>query len=162
MNLAPGTKLSKILDSHWKLKIFFITHLPMAFLSGLNVTSYSEEEATVSLPHTYLTKNPFRSIYFACQAMAAEFSTGALCLLAMEKHASDVSLLVVKVESSFIKKATGLVHFKCSDGKKVDHTLAESISENEPKTITLTSIGKDKKGDKIAEFHITWSFKPRT
>lgn len=134
----------------------------MAFLAGLRVLSYSEEQATVSLPHTYLTKNPFRSIYFACQAMAAEFSTGALCLLALEKHATDVSLLVVKVEGSFTKKGTGLVLFSCSDGKKVDRTVAESISENEPKTITLTSIGRDKEGDKIAEFHITWSFKPRT
>lgn len=162
MNLSSENSISSILESRWRLRLFFIRHLPMAFLAGLQVPYYNEKQATVTLPYKYLTKNPFRSIYFACQAMAAEFSTGVLCLLALEKHSSNVSLLVVKVEGSFTKKGTGVISFTCPGGAGVNRAVTESISQNKSKTITLKSIGKDETGDVISEFKVTWSFKPRT
>lgn len=161
MNLSTENKFSSILESPWRLKLFFIKNLPMAFLAGLQVPSYDEHHATVSLPYKYLTKNPFRSIYFACQAMAAEFSTGILCLLSLEKFAADISLLVVKVEGTFTKKAVGVVSFTCSDIQELYHVIEESISQNKSQSITLTSTGKDETGDRVAEFKVTWSFKPR-
>lgn len=148
--------------SSWKLKLFFIRHLPMAFLSGLNVESFDESRAVVSLPFSYLTKNPFRSIYFACQAMAAEFSSAVICLQSIEKYDTDLSLLVTGLEAKFIKKATQKIFFSCEKPDDQDQILEQCITGNSPVEIPYTSIGRNESGEIVAEFQITWSFKPRT
>ena len=50
--------------------------MPIAWLSGLKIISLDQNECTVSIPYKRLTQNPFHSVYFASQAMAAEMSTG--------------------------------------------------------------------------------------
>jgi len=161
MKLGSEPNISAIFKSNWKLSLFFIRHLPMAFLSGLKIRTFNEDKAIVSLPYTYLTKNPFRSIYFACQAMAAEFSTAVICLQTIEKYDTDLSLLVVGLEAGFVKKATGRITFTCNKPEGQDQKLEQCISKKSPKEITFTSVGKDESGEIVAEFHITWSFKPR-
>lgn len=162
MKLGTERNISSVFKSQWKLNLFFIRHLPMAYLSGLKISSFSEDKASVTLPHTYLTKNPFRSIYFACQAMAAEFSTAILCLQTIEKYETDLSLLVVGIKADFVKKATGLISFTCNKPENQDEILHKCISDNNPEEITFVSIGRDESGEKVAEFYITWSFKPRS
>ena len=39
-----------------------------------------KKEATVLMKYKWLNTNPFRSVYFACLQMAAEFSTGIICM----------------------------------------------------------------------------------
>lgn len=46
----------------------------------------------------------FRSTYFACLAMAAEMSTGALAMAHLYHSDPPVSMLVVKLESEYFKK----------------------------------------------------------
>lgn len=150
-----------MLDSPLKLKLYFLRNLPMAFLAGLRIVSYNSNQATVSLPYKYLTKNPFRSIYFACQAMAAEFSTAVLCLQELARHEADVSLIVVHVEGTFTQKAEGRVSFSCEDNGTLGRAISESIAMDEARTVTLNSIGKNSDNETVAEFTITWSFKPR-
>ena len=162
MKLGSESDISAIFRSKWKLNLFFIRHLPMAFLSGLKIRTFDENKAVVTLPYSYLTKNPFRSIYFACQAMAAEFSSAVICLQTIEKYETDLSLLVVGLEAGFVKKATGLISFTCQKPDQQDELLDQCISQNSAQEITFTSIGRDKDGEKVAEFHITWSFKPRS
>lgn len=161
MRLSSGMPVSKMIESPARLKLFFIRHLPMAFLAGLRIRSADENHATVSLPYKYLTKNPFRSTYFACQAMAAEFSTGIMCLQALDQFDSDISLLVVKVEADFLKKATDTVLFTCKDEDSLFRTVEESVRYNDARKVSLQSIGSDSQGNTVAEFTITWSFKPR-
>lgn len=162
MRLSSGTSVAKMLESPLRLKLFFLSNLPMALLAGLRVRSVDENHATVSLPYKYLTKNPFRSTYFACQAMAAEFSTGIMCLQALEKFDEDISLLVVRVEAEFLKKATATVSFTCLDEGSLMRVLQESVKNREAQKITLHSTGSDGDGDTVAEFKVTWSFKPRS
>ncbi len=161
MNLGSKTNISTLFKSNWKLRLFFIRHLPMAFLAGLRVKSFDEKSAVVTLPFTYLTKNPFRSIYFAAQAMAAEFSTAVICLQTLEKYETDLSLLVVGLKAEFVKKATGLISYTCQKPEKQDSILEQCILQKSAEEITFTSTGRNKSGEKVAEFHITWSFKPR-
>nr|WP_282958232.1 DUF4442 domain-containing protein [Halalkalibaculum roseum] len=142
--------------------MFFIRHLPMAFLSGLKIKAFSEYKAVVTLPFTYLTKNPFRSIYFACQAMAAEFSSAIICLQTIENYETDLSLLVTGLEATFTKKATQKISFTCEKPQEQDELLEQCISSEQAQEITYTSIGRNESGEKVAEFLITWSFKPRT
>lgn len=162
MKLGSERNISTIFKSRWKLNLFFIRHLPMAFLAGLKINSFSEEKAIVTLPFTYLTKNPFRSIYFACQAMAAEFSTAIICLQTVDNYETDLSLLVVGIEAVFVKKATSITSFVCNKPDGQDEILDKCISENNPEEITFISTGRDEAGEMVSEFHITWSFKPRS
>ena len=72
--------LRKLLLNSFKFKLFLLKELPMGFLAGMKVRELTEEKGVVTIPYKYLTKNPFKSMYFACLAMAAELSTGILCI----------------------------------------------------------------------------------
>jgi hypothetical protein len=60
-----------------KLNLFTFFKLPSAFWSGVRVKSISPEVCEVTVKHRWFNQNPFNSMYFAVQAMAAEFTTGA-------------------------------------------------------------------------------------
>jgi hypothetical protein len=162
MNLTSKQKVTSVFNNRWKLALFFARHLPMAFLAGLNIISFDKNHATVSIPYKYLTKNPFRSIYFACQSMAAELSTAIICLQSLEKFDADLSLLVIKLEAEFTKKANDTISFTCLNEENLDEIFKECITENTSQSLTLKSTGIDQNGDSVAEFNITWSFKPRS
>jgi hypothetical protein len=72
-------KLMKILPS--KLNTFLMLKLPSAWISGVRVKKISKSECEVGVKHRWINQNPFNSMYFAVQAMAAEMSTGALVML---------------------------------------------------------------------------------
>lgn len=159
MNMA--TDLTATLKNPFKFRLFLIKKLPMAFLAGIRLVEISEKGSAVSIRYKYLTQNPFRSLYFACLAMAGEFSTGVLAIQHIHKFRQPVSMLVVHLEADFLKKATGKVVFSCRDGEKIKRTIEEAISSGEGKMLVTTSAGVNEEGDKVAEFRITWSFKAR-
>lgn len=134
----------------------------MAYLAGLKIVEFNEEKAVVSVPFKFLNKNPFNSIYFACLAMAGELSTGVLAMMNTYKMNPSVSLLVVGLEAVFVKKAVGLIKFECVQGKEFQTAVLESIETGESRKVVAESIGTDEKGDQVAKFRITWSFKAKT
>ena len=142
--------------------MFLLSHLPNAFFSGVRIRNLSESSCEVTVPYKWFTKNPFRSTYFACLSMAAEMSTGALCLVHLSKRDPPVSMLVVKVESEYFKKATGRTSFICEDGLKIRESIEQAIQTGEAKAIRARSVGKNSDGATVAEFFITWSFKVRS
>lgn len=151
----------QLVKSPWRFKLFLLKRLPMAFLAGLRVTQANPESAAVTLSLGYLTKNPFRSIYFACQAMAAEFSTGILAMHAIEQTGHPFSLLVVGMEAEFCKKATGTITFKCTNGERLIQTAEQCMKDNKSYTCGAISIGTDEQGEVVAKFNVQWSFKPK-
>ena len=64
-----------------KLNFFLFFKLPSAFWSGVRVKSISKEQCIVTVKHRWFNQNPFKSLYFAVQAMAAELTTGALVMM---------------------------------------------------------------------------------
>lgn len=151
----------QLVKSPWRFKLFLLKRLPMAFLAGLRVTRANTESASVTISLWHLTKNPFRSIYFACQAMAAEFSTGILAMHAIEQTGHPFSLLVVQLQAEFTKKATGTITFECTGGERLIQTAEQCLKDHQPNTCTVTSIGTDVQGATVAKFNVTWSFKPK-
>lgn len=133
----------------------------MALLAGLRVASAGPNSAMVTVSLSYLTKNPFRSIYFACLAMAAELSTGILVMNAIEQTDRPFSFLVVGLEAEFMKKATGTVTFQSSDGAAIMQTVQQCEEKEIAGSCTATSIGENENGETVAIFSITWSFKPK-
>jgi hypothetical protein len=117
--------------------------------------------SVVSVPYKWFSQNPFRSTYFACLSMAAELSTGCLAMACIYKRVPPVSMLVVKVESGYFKKATGLSLFTCRDGDQFNEVIDECIRSGQPGIVRARSEGRNREGEMVAEFFITWSFKPK-
>ncbi|NCI51450.1 DUF4442 domain-containing protein [Sediminibacterium roseum] len=145
-----------------KFRLFMLSRLPAAFFAGLRVKELSGHKAVVSVRYKWFTQNPFRSMYFAVQSMAAEMSTGLLASGHIYKRNPAISMLVVGIEAKFFKKATDVVSFTCNDGEAILQQIEEAVVTGEPRTIKCRSEGTDIAGDVVSEFFITWSFKART
>ncbi len=142
-----------------KFRLYLFTNLPSAFYSGLRIVEADADHCIVTVPYKRFTRNPFRSTYFACLSMAAEMSTGLLAMAPIYKSDPKVSMLVVGMETSFTKKATGLTSFICSDGAAIRKTIANARATGEAQTVKVRSTGTSSNGDMVAEFFLTWSFK---
>lgn len=151
----------KIITSPISFAFFKLVKLPAAFIAGLKVGYIDEEKTVILVKHGWLNQNPFKSMYFAVQAMAAEMSTGLFPVGQTYKRSPAVSMLVVGLEAKFVKKATGLIAFTCTDGLMVAETIEDAIQSKEGKTIVCKSIGTNTNGEVVAEFNITWSFKSK-
>ena len=145
-----------------KFRLFLLWRLPAAYISGVRVRRIDETKAVVTVPYKWLSQNPFRSTYFACLSMAAEMSTGILALAEIHKRKPGVSMLVVKVDSEYFKKATDRSSFVCEDGPLFQQAIEETIATGEARTVRARSVGRNKAGEVVAEFWITWSFKVRS
>ena len=91
----------------------------MAFLAGLKIVHIDEEVCRISTRLTFLTKNPFRSTYFAVLSMAAELSTGLYALLFTTGIQPSVAVIITGLNARFLKKATGTTIFTCREGEKL-------------------------------------------
>jgi 16S rRNA U1498 N3-methylase RsmE len=98
-------------------------------------------------------------MFWAVQGMAAELSTGALIIMKIKQLNRNISMLVIKNEAQFIKKAKGQIIFSCSQGKEIDMLLQKAIETGIGQTITLTAEGRDAYGDVVSVFNFLWSVK---
>jgi len=152
----------KIVANKFKFRLFMLKNLPAAYFSGLQVTEISEKKAVVTIPYKFLTQNPFKSIYFASQAMAAELSTGVIAMSQVHGRKPRVSMLVFNMRADFTKKATNKIAFTCNDGLKIKNAVDESIRTGEGVVVEAKSVGTDTSGNVVSEFYFTWTFKPKS
>lgn len=148
-----------LIKDPFKYRIFLLRKLPAAYFSGLKVRAVDEASCSVSVPFKWFTQNPFRSTYFACLGMAAEMSTGILCMAHIYKRNPPLSMLITGMESKFSKKAIGKTIFVCKDGMMVKQAVEKAISSGAAQPIKLHSCGYNQQNELIAEFWFTWSFK---
>lgn len=159
---SMAEQFRQLVASPAKLMLFMLTKLPMAYIVGLRVKALSHEMAVVTVPYKYLNKNPFNSIYFACLSMAAELSTGVLCMMYTYKSDPIISMLVVYMEADFTKKATGKITFTCKDGNQIQQAAEHTKLTGEGVTVVTTSIGLNETGDQVAVFRFKWSLKAKS
>ena len=134
----------------------------MGFIAGLKIAALNETNASVSVKFKWLNKNPFRSIYFAVLAMAAELSTGVLAFAQVYQRRPAVSMLVVKMNAEFYKKAVGKITFTCNDGALIDAAVEQTIATKEGTVVECTSVGVNEQNEVVARFILTWSFKAKS
>ena len=151
-----------MMNHPFKLRWFLLSRLPSAYFAGVRLREIDKSKAVTTVPYKWFSQNPFRSTYFACLSMAAELSTGTLAMSSIFKRKPPVSMLVVKVESEYFKKATGRTTFTCHDGELFQEVVENCIRTNEAATVRARSEGVNSKGQIIAEFYITWSFKVKS
>ena len=145
----------KISVSSFNKFLFF--KLPSAFISGVRVKQIDENKCVVTVKHRWINQNPFNSMYFAVQAMAAELSTGALVISEIQKSGKKISMLVANNKSNFSKKATGRITFTCNDGAMAAQSIQEAIATGEGQTFWMKSLGTNEKGEQVSEMDFEWS-----
>lgn len=136
-----------------------LAKLPSAFFCGVRLRSINPQQAVVSVPYKWFSQNPFHSIYFACQAMAAEMSTGVLAIGHLHRRQPDVSMLVTRISATFSKKAKERIFFTCNDGDAMLRKIEEAAATGNGTSFTATSIGQTAAGELVSSFEIEWSFK---
>ena len=140
-----------------KLNTFLFLKLPSAFWCGVRVKSISPVKCVATVKHRWLNQNPFNSMYFAVQAMAAELTTGALVMYQIKKSGRNISMLVANNKGNYTKKAKGRITFTCNDGYLIEEAIRKTIASGDGETIWLKSVGRDEKGDKVSEMDFEWS-----
>ena len=145
-----------------KFRLFMLQRLPSALFAGLRVKTLDEKHSIVTVKYKWFNQNPFKSMYFAVQSMAAEMSTGLLASAQVYQRNPAVSMLVVGLEAKFVKKAVDTISFTCEDGDAIDEAVGSSIATGEGRMVKCHSIGTNLAGEVVSEFWITWSFKART
>lgn len=160
--MSNTAEFLRLIKHPFKFNLFMLSKLPSAFFCGVRVMDADESKCAVKVPYKWLSQNPFKSTYFACLSMAAEMSTGLLCMMHLHKRQPAVSMLVVKIEGNFFKKATGITVFTCEDGNAIKRTIEDAVISNEGKIITSKSYGRNCNGEIVAEFAVTWSFKVKS
>lgn len=159
---APrGAALRRRMRSPALMRLFLLSRLPLGWFAGLRVRHLDAARCEVVVPRGWRTQNPFRSTYFAAQAMAAELSTGALALAAVEDAGGTISMLVTEMNAEFGKKAVADATFVCDDGAAMADAVREAAESGEGVTVEATSVGRMADGTEVARFRFTWSFKRR-
>jgi hypothetical protein len=163
MNFTPREeRVRRQVLGRWGFTGYLWLRLPLAALAGLRVLSLDEQRCVVRLPGGWRTTNPFRSTYFAAQAMAAEMSTGAPGMLAVAGTEGAVAMLVREVRGSFTRKAVGPSLFTCADVEAIRATVTRAMQSGEGQTVTARSVGRLTDGEEVSAFEVTWSFKRRS
>ena len=133
--------------------------LPSAYFTGVRVKKISENSCTTTVKHRWINQNPFNSMFWAVQGMAAELSTGALVMAFIKENDANVSMLVANNKATFSKKAKGRITFTCNDGAAIKSAIEKTISNGEGQTCWMKATGTDVAGDIVSVFEFEWTVK---
>lgn len=142
-----------------KFNKFVFFKLPSAYICGVRVKAIDANSCTVSVKHRWINQNPFNSMYFAVQAMAAELTTGALVISQIQQSGRKISMLVANNKGNFTKKATGRITFVCNDGHLIADAIKKTIETGEGQTFWMKSIGTNEEGIQVSEMDFEWSIR---
>ena len=145
-----------------KLNAFLSFKLPSAYLCGVRAKHIDDVQCKVSVKHRWINQNPFNSMFWAVQGMAAELTTGALVMAKIKASGHPISMLVANNNASFSKKATGRINFICTDGRKIDEAINKAIATGDGQTIWMNSVGTNEDGIEVSSFNFEWTIKVRS
>ena len=148
MNISPS-----------KLNTFLLFKLPSAYLTGVRTKHIDDTTCIVTVKHRWINQNPFNSMFWAVQGMAAELTTGALVMQNIRQSGKKISMLVANNNATFTKKATGRITFACNEGHKIDDALAKAIETGEGQTVWLNANGVNADGTEVSSFNFEWTLK---
>ena len=140
---------------------FLFLKLPSAFLCGVRLGSLNKERAVVTVTLNFLNKNPFKSMFWAVQGMAAELATGAIILSEVRNSTVPISMLVTRNEAEFLKKAKGKITFTCTDVALLKNQFAKHLQSETGTRFWMQSEGVDEQGEVVSRFRFEWSVKAK-
>ena len=134
--------------------------LPAAWITGVRISSISDTKCEVKVRFKWINQNPYRSMFWAVQGMAAELTTGMLLTKSIQESNTNISMLLVGNKSNFYKKAVGKIKFICDQGETAKE-LINLTKKNITHKAWLKAKGFDETGDMVSEFDFEWSCKKR-
>lgn len=140
-----------------KFNKFTFFKLPAAWWTGVRVKSITEQRCVVMVKHGWRNQNPFKSMFWAVQGMAAELSTGAMVINQIRESGKKISMLVQNNNAHFSKKATGRITFTCEDGHLIKEAIDKTVVTGEGQTFWMKSIGVDDDGVVVSTFNFEWT-----
>jgi Domain of unknown function (DUF4442) len=142
-----------------KMKRFLMLKLPAAYLCGVRLQEIDTSKSVVTVKYKWINQNPFKSMYFAVQSMAAELTTGAIVIKKITESGKKISMLVTNHKGIFTKKAVGLITFTCNDVNLIDEAIKRTIETGEGQTIVMKSVGINENGEQVSAYEFEWSLK---
>ena len=139
------------------INIFTFFNLPSAWWSGVRVVKITPVTCDVKVHLLWINKNPFNSMFWAIQGMAAELSTGVLIMQEAKDLDIKISMLVINNKANFTKKAKGKLVFSCRPNDLIKNTFQNLLETKNPQTLWLQSRGIDEKGDTVSTFDFEWT-----
>ena len=136
--------------------------LPAAYFTGVRTKSIDDTTCVVTVKHRWINQNPFNSMFWAVQGMAAELTTGALVMTKIKASGKKISMLVANNNATFTKKATGRITFICKEGHKIDEAIRKAIETGEGQTVWLSANGVNKDGVEVSSFNFEWTLKVKS
>ena len=141
----------------WSINSFLFFKLPSVWWCGIRVRAISSESCSSNVRLGWFNKNPFKSLFWAVQGMAAELTTGILIMQAITASKKRISMLVLNNKANFSKKAKGLISFNCYQGEKINEVINRLLESKKPQTLWVKSVGKDESGDVVSSFEFEWT-----
>jgi len=142
-----------------KLNSFLMFKLPSAYFCGVRTRFINNEKCVVTVKHKWFNQNPFNSMFWAVQGMAAELTTGALVMAKIKESGRNISMLVANNNATFTKKATGKISFECNEGHLIDSAIHNTINTGEGQTFWMNSKGVNEEGIQVSNFNFEWTVK---
>ena len=136
--------------------------LPSAYLCGVRTKYIDDVKCVVTVKHRWINQNPFNSMFWAVQGMAAELSTGAMVMAKIKQSGKRISMLVANNKATFSKKATGRITFECNEGHLIDDAINKTIETGEGQTLWMHAIGKNEDGVEVSNFAFEWTIKVKS
>ncbi|QLG44031.1 DUF4442 domain-containing protein [Costertonia aggregata] len=140
-----------------KFNTFTFFKLPSAWWCGVRLKHLDKTRAIVTVKHRWINQNPFKSMFWAVQGMAAELSTGAMVIDQIRNSGKHISMLVANNNASFTKKATGKITFTCEDGHLIGDAIDKTIATGEGQTFWMKSVGVNVDGVVVSTFNFEWT-----
>jgi len=145
-----------------KINTLLVLKLPLAYIAGVRATYLDSEKCVASVKFRWINQNPFRSMYWAVQGMAAELTTGALVMAKLRESEHSISMLLATSKGTFKKRVIGRVTFTCYDGELVDEVINKAIQTGEGESVLMNAIGIDEEGNEMSNFNFEWTIKVRS
>ena len=149
-----------MINSHSKINRWMLFKLPAAWLSGVRLSLINDSRCEVKVKFKWINQNPYRSMFWAVQGMAAELTTGMLLTNSIQNSKANISMLLVSNKSNFHKKAVGKITFICEEGENAKKLINSTI-QNITSKAWFKAKGYDETGDLVSEFDFEWSCKKR-
>ena len=143
--------------SKFQISLFTLLRLPSVWLCGIRVTLLEQSFCEAKVKHRWINQNPFNSMFWAVQGMAAELTTGMLLMQEIQISKRKVSMLVLNNKANFSKKAQGRITFSCNSADLIANAIKKLLETDKPQTLWLTSKGMDENNDLVSTFEFEWT-----
>ena len=149
------------LRSPWKVAAFTATMMPLGAMAGLRIDHVDRDGCVTSLPGGWRTQNPFKSMFWAAQGMAAEMATGVPALVGVREAPVPVRMILAGCEGQFVRMCKTRARFVFERADLVWEALETTLATGESVECPLPVVGYDAHGEEVSRWRFTWSFRAR-